>query len=109
MLSAAWNLAGARMPGIVGEHNDIAGEEGRVGAAQVQQHAVVARNRNHPHAGYTRRGSEFPIARHHGEYRRVISLRKACHRRGPSRVLPGEALGRRDFCQGHFSSCSPPL
>ena len=53
---AARNLAGAGMPGIVGQQHDIAGEVRRVGAAQVQQHAVAAGNRNHTHAGYTRRG-----------------------------------------------------
>ena len=49
------NLARAGVAGIVGKHNDVAGEEWRVGAAQVQQHAVVAGNRDYPHAGYTRR------------------------------------------------------
>ena len=55
-LLAAGNLARAGVAGIVGKHNDVAGEEGRVGPAQVQQHAVVAGNRNHPHAGHTRGG-----------------------------------------------------
>jgi hypothetical protein len=34
-----------------------------VRAAQIQQHAVSAGNRNHTHAGNTRRGT--PMAKHH--------------------------------------------
>src|SRR5450631_4537619 len=66
---AARNLAGAGMPGVVGQQHYIAGEVGRVGPAQVQQHAVAAGNRNHTHAGYTRRGTR--MARH---YRSISDL-----------------------------------
>ncbi len=41
----------AGVPGAVGKHHDIAGEAGAVRAADVEQHAVVARHRDHLHAG----------------------------------------------------------
>src|SRR5260370_36832427 len=46
------NLAHARMAGAIGKNRDIAGEVGRVCAAQVQQHAVVTRHRNDAHGRY---------------------------------------------------------
>ena len=60
---AARHLAGAHMPGVIGQQHNIAGEVRRVGSAQVQQHAVATGNRNHTHAGYARRG--IPMAGHH--------------------------------------------
>ena len=71
-LGSPWHFTGARMPGIVGQHHDITGKEGSMGAAQVQQHAVAAGNRNHPHAGYSRRRGEFPVVVHHPEYFRSV-------------------------------------
>ena len=53
-VGAAWDLAGAGMPRIVGQQYHIAGEVRRMGSAQVEQHTVAARNRDHAHVGYTR-------------------------------------------------------
>jgi hypothetical protein len=39
------------MAGIVFDNDNIAGEERRMRAAQVHQHAVMARNRNDLHGG----------------------------------------------------------
>jgi hypothetical protein len=51
-----------------------------VSAAQVQQHAVTAGNRNHAHAGYTRTG--IPMAWHH---RSIADLSSA----SPGRMRSG--------------------
>jgi hypothetical protein len=47
----ARNFAHAGMAGIVFDNDNIAGEEWRMRAAQVHQHAVMARNRNDLHGG----------------------------------------------------------
>jgi hypothetical protein len=46
------------MAKAVCEDDDIAGEERRVGATEVEQHAVVAGNRHYAHSGDNRRGRE---------------------------------------------------
>jgi hypothetical protein len=74
---AAWNLAGAGTASVIGEQEQIAGEEGRMRATQVEQHAVIAGNRDDPHAGHTRSGlqglqEKFLLAWHQREYRREI-------------------------------------
>jgi hypothetical protein len=48
---AAGDFAHAGAAGAVGQYQQVAGEERGVGAAQVEQHAVLAGNRNHLHAG----------------------------------------------------------
>jgi hypothetical protein len=58
--------------GLIGQQDYIPGEEGSVGAAQVQQHAVGAGNRDDSHAGYTRGRTN---ALHDGEYRRFVRVR----------------------------------
>ena len=50
-LLAAGHLAEAGVAGVVGDEDDVAGEERRVGTGQVQQHAVPAGDRDHTHAG----------------------------------------------------------
>jgi hypothetical protein len=48
---AAWDLADAGVAIGVFEYHQVSGEERAVGAAEVEQHAVVARNGDHPHVG----------------------------------------------------------
>ena len=50
-LLAAGHFAHAGVAGAVGQDQQIAREERAVGAAQVHQHAVVARDGDHAHAG----------------------------------------------------------
>ena len=45
----AGHLTHAGMAGVVAQHDQIAGEERPVGAAQVEQHAVVPGDRYHAH------------------------------------------------------------
>ena len=47
----ARRFADAGVTGAVGQHHDIAGEAGAVRAADVEQHAVVTRHRDHLHVG----------------------------------------------------------
>src|SRR5277367_1534127 len=68
---AARNFAGAGMPGIVRKYHQVSSKEGRVRSAQVQQHTVAARNRNHSHAGYTRGGAN---TLHERKYLRLAML-----------------------------------
>ncbi len=48
---AARHFTDAGVAGVVLEDHDVAGEKRAVGAAQVEQHAVVAGHRNNLHAG----------------------------------------------------------
>ena len=50
-LFAARHLADTGMAGIVGQDHQIAGEERRMRAAQIEQHAVAAGDRDHLHGG----------------------------------------------------------
>ncbi len=52
---AARHLADAGAAGVVLQHHEVAGEEGAVGAAQVQQHAVLARDGDDLHVDDGRR------------------------------------------------------
>ncbi|KVV47221.1 hypothetical protein WK81_05920 [Burkholderia ubonensis] len=51
---AARHFADAGPPAAVGENHEVAGEERRMRAAQVQQHAVAPGDRDHLHAGHQR-------------------------------------------------------
>src|SRR3990167_773813 len=55
---ATGNLADADAPGIVLENENIAGKEWAVGTTQIEQHAVVAGNRNHLQLSDNRRTGE---------------------------------------------------
>jgi hypothetical protein len=54
-LLAARHLADSGVAGIIRENNDVAGEERRVCAAQIEEHAVAAGDGNHFHRGDDRR------------------------------------------------------
>ena len=54
-LLAAGHLADAGAAGVVGEQQQVAREEGAVRAAQVEQHAVAAGDRDHAQLGDPRR------------------------------------------------------
>jgi hypothetical protein len=49
-LLSARNFSGASSPGVVCYQNYIAREERRVRPTEIEQHAVIARDRNDPHA-----------------------------------------------------------
>lgn len=54
-LLAAGNFADADVARIVGEDHQVAGEERRMRAAQIEEHAVATGNRDHLHVGNDRR------------------------------------------------------
>ncbi|MNP27296.1 hypothetical protein D3C76_1201950 [compost metagenome] len=60
---AAGGFPDAGIPGVIGQHHDIAGKPGVMRAADVQQHAVLTGNRDNLHFGYNR-------ARLHTHYER---------------------------------------
>src|SRR5579863_6756604 len=53
----AGNLARARVSCVIAEQNQVTGKERSVGAAQVEQHAVVPGHWNNAHALNTRRAT----------------------------------------------------
>ena len=50
-LLAAGDFADASVAGVVGEDDEVAGEEGGMGSAEIEQHRVVACDRNDAHGG----------------------------------------------------------
>src|SRR5579883_639512 len=57
-LLPARHLTDAGMAGIVGEDDDVAGEEWRMRAAQIEEHAVASRDRDHLHVSDARRAGK---------------------------------------------------
>jgi hypothetical protein len=53
-LLPARDLAGAGVPGTIGEQNKISREEWSVCTTEVEQHAVISSNWNHAHTQDTR-------------------------------------------------------
>ena len=75
---AAGNLADASASGVVLEDHDVSSEERAVRAAQVEQHAVVARDRDDEHLGDDRCGRRR-VFQH-----QISSLEPSVGRRSPS-------------------------
>ncbi|MGY4596748.1 hypothetical protein ACVWXL_004494 [Bradyrhizobium sp. GM22.5] len=68
-LLPARHLADAGVTGIVGEDDDVAGEERRMRAAQIEEHAVTACDRDHLHRGDDRCASDLGL-----DHRRLLPV-----------------------------------
>jgi hypothetical protein len=58
-LLVAWHFADAGPTSTIPQHHDVAREERPVRAAEIEQHAIVARDGDHPHLCDERRAERW--------------------------------------------------